>query len=276
MARAGLAEWDEEDALDYERPSRHARKRRLPWFRVTLMSSLTVATLAYFAPRKGPDEKPASQRQGVPVSVLTAPAPMWNPLPQAAMLYGFEKSTLPVTFEARQHTNGAREDTLVLGRLGDARHARITLLQGSTEPARSFFIDIVRRAAQAGLAVSRNAQSRMVATKFGPLEAAAVTLTGLREQECQAFRLSQNEAGFGFEGWLCGTAPMDEGQLACFLDGLALSGAASPSVKTVFARAEGNRIEACGSAARTASINSKALSGEADPVRRQKMRQSND
>ena len=270
-----MAEWDEE-VFDDERPSRHARKRRMPWFRVTLMSSLIVATLAYFAPRKSLDEKPASQRQGVPVSVLTAPAPMWNPLPQAAALYGFEKSTLPVTFEARQHTNGAREDTLMLGRFGDARHARITLLQGSTEPARSFFIDIVRRAAQAGLAVSRNAQSRMVTTKFGPLEAAAVTLTGQREQECQAFRFPQNEAGFGFEGWLCGAAAVDEAQLACFIDSLGLAGAASPSVKAVFARAEGSRIEACGSAARTASIGAKAFSGEVDLVRRQKMRQSND
>jgi hypothetical protein len=259
MARAGIAEWDEEDAFDHERPARRARKRRLPWFRMTLMSSLIVATLAYFAPRKGIDETPVSRRQGVPVSVLVAPAPMWNPLPQAPALYGFEKSTLPVTVEARQHTNGAREDTLVLGRFGEARHARITLLQGSTEPARSFFIDIVRRAAQAGLAVSRNAQSRMVATKFGSLEAALITLTGPREQECQAFRFPQNEAGFGFEGWLCGSssAPVDEAQLACFIDGLTLSGTASPSVKVVFARAESNRIEACGSAARTASINSK-------------------
>jgi hypothetical protein len=256
MARAGLAEWDEEDALDRERPSRHARKRRLPWFRMMLMSSLIVATLAYFAPRKGVDEKPVS-RQGVPVSVLVAPVPMWNPLPQAPVLYGFEKNTLPVTIEARQHTNGAREDTLVLGRFGEARHARITLLQGSTEPARSFFIDIVRRAAQAGLAVSRNAQSRMVATKFGPLETALITLTGPREQECQAFRFPQNEAGFGFEGWLCGAAPVDEAQLACFVDGLSLSGAGSPSVKAVFARAESNRIEACGSSARTASIGAK-------------------
>lgn len=257
MARAGLAEWDEEDAFDYdERPIRHARKRRLPWLRMTLMSSLIVTTLAYFAPRETMDEKPAN-RQGVPVSVLIAPAPLWNLLPQAPPLYGFEKNTLPVTAEVRQHTSGAREDTLMLGRFGDARHARITLFQGSPEPARTFFVDIVRRAAQAGLAVSRNAQSRMVTTKFGPLEAAAMTLTGPREQECQAFRFPQNEAGFGFEGWLCGSTAVDEAQLACFIDGLALPGAGSPSMKAVFARAEANRIEGCGSAPRTASITLK-------------------
>lgn len=255
-----MADWDEEDAFDrHERPSRRARKRRFPWFRMTLMSSLIVATLAYFAPRKGIEEAPVNRRQGVPVSVLVAPAPMWNPLPQAPALYSLERNTLPVTVEARQHTNGAREDTLVLGRFGEARHARITLLQGSVEPARSFFIDIVRRAAQAGLAVSRNAQSRMVATKFGPLEAAAITLTGQREQECQAFRFPLGEAGFGFEGWLCGSgaAPVDEAQLACFIDGLALSGAAAPTVKAVFARADSGRLEACGPTARTASIGPK-------------------
>jgi hypothetical protein len=163
--------------------------------------------------------------------------------------------------EARQHTSGAREDTLILGRFGDPHHARITLHQGSSEPDRSFFVDIVRRAAEAGLSVARNGMSRQVITKFGPVEAAPMTLARPAEQACQAFRFSDPEAGFGFQGWLCGseTLAADEAQLACLIDGITLAGGTNPSLKAMFVGVERNRTEACGSGARTASIGIKPL-----------------
>jgi len=220
-----------------------------------LMSSLMIGGLVYFAKHQDAGKQTATLK-GVPSSVLVAPAPVWSPVASTPALYAIERATGPLTVEARQHTSGAREDTLALGRFGDARHARLTLVQGSAEPARSFFVDIVRRAAQAGLAVSRNAQSRMVTTKFGSVEAASMTLVGRREQECQAFRFSDGESGFGFQGWMCGAdgAAMDDAHLACFIDGITLTGASSPSLKALFVRAERSRTEACSQAPRTASI----------------------
>lgn len=258
MARAGYPAWDEDEAFFDERPIRHARKKSAPWFRMALMSSLLIGGLVYFAWHKD-DEAPVAARQGVPTSVLIAPAPVWTPIATPA-LYAVDKTVGTPIVEARQHTNGAREDILSLGRFGDVRHVRLTLIQGFSEPARSFFVDIVRRAAEAGLAVSRNAQSRMIATKFGPVEAAAMTLIGKSEQDCQTFRFADRDSGFGFQGWMCSAdaATMDDTQLTCFIDGIALAGASNPSLKALFARAERNRTEACGPSARTASTGVKA------------------
>lgn len=255
MARAGYPAWDEDEAFFDERPARRARRKRLPWLRMILLSSLMIGGLVYFARHKG-DEVKVAVRNGVPSSVLIAPAPVWSPVAAAPALFGVERTAAPLLVEARQHTSGAREDTLTFGRFGDARHARLTLIQGSTEPARSFFVDVVRRAAEAGLAVARNAQSRMVATKFGPVEAAAMTLLGSREQECQTFRFVERDSGFGIQGWMCGAdaAAMNDAQLVCFIDGITLAGAAGPSVKALFARAERSRTESCGAAAHTASV----------------------
>ena len=255
MARASSPAWDEDEEFFDERPARPARRRSLPWIRMIFMSSLMVGGLVYFAQRKDEGKQTAALK-GVLSSVLIAPAPVWAPVASTPALYVIERAAGPLTVEARQHTSGAREDTLVFGRFGDAQHVRLTLVQGSPEPARSFFVDIVRRAAQAGLAVSRNAQSRMVTTKFGSVEAASMTLVGTREQECQAFRFSDGGSGFGFQGWMCGAdiAAMDDAQLACFIDGITLAGASSPSLRALFVRAERSRTETCSQAPRTASI----------------------
>ncbi|WP_052954783.1 hypothetical protein [Microvirga vignae] len=254
MARAGYPAWDEDETFFDERPARRARKKPLRWFRMILMSSLMIGGLVYFAQHKSSEVQVAA-RKSVPASVLIAPAPVWTPVAPTPALYVIERASAPPTVEARQHTSGAREDALTLGRFGDARHARLTLIQGSPDPARSFFVDIVRRAAEVGLAVSRNEQSRLVATKFGPVEAAAMTLVGKSEQECQTFRFADHDSGFGFQGWMCGAdaAGMDDAQLACFIDGITLGSASSPSLKALFVRAERSRTEACGVASHTAA-----------------------
>ncbi|WP_414472639.1 hypothetical protein [Microvirga sp. M2] len=254
MAQAGSPAWNEDEAFFDERPARRARRRPTRWFRATLMSGLIIAGLVYFA-RQKTDEPRVAARGSAPPSVLIAPAPVWTPLAPAPALYAIEKAAGALAVEARQNASGAREDTLILGRFGNSPYARLTLVQGPAEPPRSFFVDAARRAAQAGLAVSRLAQSRMVATKFGPVEAAVVTLVGSRDQECQAFRFSDGGSGFGFQGWLCdgeANAP-DDAQLACLIDGIVLSGAGTPSLKALFLHVERNRTGACAIAARTSS-----------------------
>jgi hypothetical protein len=256
MPRAGYAEWDEEDLADWidERPARRLKRRRPSWLRGALMSSCSIAGLAYLALQLEPSRQPAERSKAVPSSVLVAPAPAWKPAPASPALYAVAGASMPVATEARQHTNGAREDTLVLGRFGDFRYAQVFLVQGAPETAGSFYIDIVRRAARAGLAVAHQGQGRTATTKFGTLEVAPLTLAAKGEQACQAFRFADADAEFSFQGWLCGSAAPDDAQLACFIDGIALAGGSSPSLKAVFARAERSRTEGCGPAARTASV----------------------
>jgi hypothetical protein len=204
MPRAGSAEWDEDDVAEWvdERPARRLRSRRPPWLRVILMSSCTIAGLAYLALQKEQTIPTAGRPKDVPSSVLVAPASAWKPVPPSPSV----NAPGSVASEARQHTNGAREDTLVLGRFGDFRYAQIVLVQGTIEAAGSLYIDIVRRAARVGLAVAHQGQGRMVATKFGPIEAAPMTLASKGEQACQAFRFSGAEADFSFQGWFCGSS----------------------------------------------------------------------
>jgi len=256
MPRAGYADWDEEDLADWvdERPARRLRRRRPSWLRVILMSLCSIAGLAYLALQLEPARRPAERVKEVPSSVLVAPAPAWTPVPASPALYALAGAAGPVAVEARQHTNGAREDTLILGRFGDFRYAQVSLVQGAPETAGSFYIDIVRRAARAGLAVAHQGQGRTVTTKFGTLEAAPLTLAARGEQACQAFRFSDGNADFSFQGWLCGSSAPDDAQLACFIDGITLAGASSPSLKAVFTKADRSRSEACGPSARTASV----------------------
>lgn len=261
MAHATYADWDEDDAFASrrERPARRARRRRLPWLRMILASGLIVSGLVYHAQRQDP-AKPAAAPQPVPNAVLIAPEPVWRAISPLPAHYALERSSGLVSPEARRHANGGREDTLTVSAFGQPGHARIVLAQGVAEPTRSFYVDVVRRAAEAGLAVARNSQSRTVATKFGPVEAAAATLAGTVEQPCQTFRFTDADAGFGAIGWLCGadSHPVDDAQLACFIDGIGAAVSASPSLKALFARAERTRTEACGPASRTASVAVKA------------------
>jgi len=259
MPRAGYAEWDEDDLADWvdERPARRLRRRRASWLRVILMSVCSIAGLAYLALQLEPVRRPAERAKAVPSSVLVAPAPAWKPVPASPALYALAGALGPVVAEARQHRNGDREDTLVLGRFGDFRYAQISLVQGAPETAGSFYIDIVRRAARTGLAVAHQGQGRSVATKFGTLEVALLTLAAKGEQACQAFRFADAETEFSFQGWLCGSSAPDDAQLACFIDGMTLAGSTSPSLKAIFAKAERSRTETCGPVARTASVSAK-------------------
>ncbi|MEE1656630.1 hypothetical protein VB618_10500 [Microvirga sp. CF3062] len=256
MPRAGYAEWDEEDLADWvdERPARRLKRRRPSWLRVALMSVGSIAGLAYLALQLEPSGRPAERSKEVPSSVLVTPAPAWKPVSASPAPYALAGASAPIAMEARQHTNGAREDTLVLGRFGDFRYAQVSLMQGAPETAGSFYIDIVRRAARAGLAVAHQGLGRTVSTKFGSLEAAPLTLAANGEQACQAFRFADADADFSFQGWLCGSSAPDDAQLACFIDGITPAAAASPPLKALFVRAERSRSEACGPAARTASV----------------------
>ncbi len=256
MPRAVHAEWDEEDVADWvdERPTRRLRRKRLPWLRIVLISCCSIAGLVYLALEQEQGARPAERQKSVPSSVLVAPASSWKPLPPSPAVYALAGTSAPLMSEAREHANGAREDALTLGRFGDFRYAQLALVQGQAEPAGSFYIETVRRAARTGLAVAHQGQSRMVATKFGSVETAPLTLANRGEQACQAFRFSDETAAFSFQGWLCGSSTPDDAQVACFIDGIALAGGASPSLKAIFAQTERNRNEACGPGARTASV----------------------
>jgi hypothetical protein len=135
------------------------------------------------------------------------------------------------------------------------------------EPS-SFFVDLARQAAQAGLSVARSAQAAPLSTKFGLAEIATVTMAGTTEETCLALRIDRPPAQFSLRGWVCGSAaqPASEAQVACLLDRLALVGE-DPILGTLFAQAERQRTAGCAPVQpRPASVGSHDVSAqEAEP-----------
>ncbi len=227
--------------------------RRLPWLRMSLISAAAVGALTYLAERHSGWD--GAEPGPVPAAILTAPPPSWEPILPAVAWYGLEPaddSKIPA-LEARRRSDGAREDLMLFGAIGEAGHLRLVVGRNTGGQSGSFFVELVRHAAQAGLSVTRSAQAHVVETKFGEAQAADVVFSGPAEQACLAFRLSHPAEDFSIRGWLCGTAerPSSDRQLACAIDRLSLAKAVSdPALKTLFAAADRRRGEGCAPVAR--------------------------
>jgi hypothetical protein len=224
------------------------RSRPWPWLRMSLTCAAAVAGLTHLAREAGEDMRLPGD---VPPAVLVAPAPRWQPIAAAPAWYtlGASQGDRPPIIEARRHVDGGREDTLIVRSFGEDGHARATLSRGLAQrEGASFYVDLVRRAAQAGLSVTRSAQTRPLATKFGVVEVTQIVLADTSEQACLAFRAAHPEVSFSLTGWLCGAGepPDTEGQLACFIDGIGLAaGSIDPALKAIFAKADRRRLEGC-------------------------------
>lgn len=234
------------------RAAGRARRWRLPWIRLGLVGTAAACALPYFT--KPPREAPRLVIDS-PEPELSAPPAPWRMLEGAVPSYALvlpASADRPVAFEARRSRSGAREDIFDAGafavpsspvlRLGLTRFAE------SPKPASSFFVDLVRQAAQAGLGVVRSGLPAAVATKFGAVEVADVVLAGARERACLGFRFLHPQIGFRLSGWACGTDTdiVDRSRLACLIDGIRLApGTADGPLDVLFAEAEGQRGETC-------------------------------
>jgi hypothetical protein len=229
------------------------RRTSLPWLRMTLTSAVAITVLVILA-EEPPEPAPEDIPGAVPRTSLLAPPPLWEPVARPSVLYAVEGIDRNQAFlEVRRRPGGGREDTLSFGPTGAAGSARLRLVRNVPEPeGQSFYVDLVRHGAEAGLSVVRSAQAAPLPTKFGMAEAANVTFAGESEQTCLAIRFAHPEMQFGLRGWLCGS-PVSEGHLTCLIDRLVVTGNEDPALKVLFAQAERQRLPACAPQARTAS-----------------------
>ena len=150
--------------------------------------------------RAGEDIRTPDAQASVPATILVAPPPLWQVVSPANTPFGLDRTMGPVLAEARQHSGGGREDTLVVGALGKSRYSRIAFSRGIPASPRTFYVDLVRRAAEAGHAVERSGQVTMLASKFGAVETASVTLAGPFRAELPGFPISRRGCGLWFSG----------------------------------------------------------------------------
>lgn len=239
------------DAIAVEPRAFERSRRRLPWIRLGLSSAATVALLAYMAPPPGlPPLRPADLAVPPP-PLLLAPPPRWTHLDRPDIALGIDApgfAGLATVHAARRHAGGAREDTLAFGTFrDDGAHLQVSLVRDEEEAVRrSFFVDLARRAADAGLAVVRTEQATMMTTKFGVLEAADIVLEDGRSRGCLAFRLPDPEGSVRLFGWHCG-AGKSRAALACVIDGLTLlDDGGDFRLRDAFTAAATRRDPACG------------------------------
>ena len=202
------------------RASREAGRRRAPWLVRSLpglagcgLAGLLIAGL--LEPRAveptAPPDDPVWVDAGAPLYGLTAP--------------GFSRATRA---EAVMRRNGpGRQDALTFGDgPGAGDWLRLSVQQaGPLDPAPgSFYLDLTRAAARAGVAVTRAALPGLLATRVGGFEAAEVDLArGEASHACLGFRLLAGTPDLRITGLACGREGLpDRAALACALDGLHL------------------------------------------------------
>ena len=182
-----------------------------------------------------PEEWQAVEKPAIPVSI---DMPEWKGLGR--------------THEARRHARTRlREDMIAIGQpQSNGLYARLVMARsanGEALPSGSFYLDVARRAAQAGLAVVKSEAPSSLDTKFGPFEMAEAELvTGSVTRPCFAFRGPEGESGIRLTGFVCGTAERkpDPRQLTCFIDRLEPS-VEDRAVRDLFRGTEVYRNAAC-------------------------------
>ncbi len=180
--------------------------------------------------------------------------PYWATVSRPAPVFVVQglPANAPVAYGARSHTAKAgEEDTIVLGAFAAGEHARLVLERPGPEPRRpaGFTIDMVRRAAEAGISIGRAGQPVPVETRFGIAEVAPMQLSqGTVVRGCSVFRLSAPDEILRIAGWLCAETPTDgpDPRLRCLIEALALAVPRGDAVLArLFAATERRRDPAC-------------------------------
>jgi hypothetical protein len=228
--------WRDEDLYELgAQPIRGVRRasarapvyRRLPWIRLTLASVALVTLVTIYAPeRRMIEEEVIGSLLGAPPELLTPPSP-WRDLATSDLAFALRDETLarlPMTHLAQMHEDGALRNVVEFGRFASGRPNLLVVIErpGATGLAqRSFYVELVLRAAQAGLSVARVNAEEPLLTRAGTIEIAPVRLESRSARACLAFRAIDADGGMARFGWLCDDEP-SRADLACALDALVL------------------------------------------------------
>lgn len=229
------------------------RRTRLAQQSVTISVLLGAVCLAAWWSGREPKRREAE-------APAAAALPVWreiSPAPELAVIEAPGLAHYAQRHETWQNReNGARRHILEFSGAegGSAPALRLVIeLPGSEPPPEQpFFVEIARRAAEAGLAVVRAAQPSPLPTRLGTFEAAE---TGLARGEgdiaaCSGFRYINEKPCLRISGFACGELAGPPGRaLACLIGRLDLAPAAGDAdLVWFFASREPGGGPACESA----------------------------
>ncbi len=200
---------------------------------VTLERPAVVQTVSgQDAARSGEaDARTAGQPEKSPAAGWVAaseeqPAFRLDPLPQlpgTAALRGLMAMTGAVE-GVRHASGGGRDDALIIGDAGQAGPLlRLSLYRPGSEPqpGGSFFVDVARRAGEAGMWVERFAPLPSLETRLGPVDVALARFGGhAGARSCVTFKQMRSQPDLRLSGWICldGDAPPAPEAAACVID----------------------------------------------------------
>jgi hypothetical protein len=204
------------------------------------------------------------------------PPPAWTQINRPFELYGLEAAEvakLSRSYEARRHlTGGGRQDILTFGSPNpDSAYFRLVLYRLGEEeaPNAPFFVELARRAADGGLAVTHSQSPIPLATRFGDAEVADVTLTAAEGAAlaCLGFGVEAKTLAWRVTGFACGGAnPLPRPALQCIFDRLDLNTAGEDrALAKFFADTELRRNPACAGTRLTPATAHAAWLDEKDP-----------
>jgi hypothetical protein len=262
------------------RPSRARARPRLLW-RWRLIGAASLAILlahAVGAFHPDADLEPTALVAASPEAPAMPAKPTWTPITKPLRLYALDAPdilTSLTSYEARRHNSGGgRDDILTFGSV-DGAHVFLQLsifhAQQETLPVSSFFLDMARAAAEAGLAVDHSTVPAPLATRFGSFDVADVALgQASNPSNCLGFRFFVDSPNLRFRGVYCGTAthPADRGALRCLINRLDLVSAGDDSaLRDWFVDAERRRSDGdCGAPHPGGHANNWLEVGAAKPI----------
>jgi hypothetical protein len=222
---------------------------------VTALSSESEATISSYSTLSEPAPLPPAG-SATPRRTGAANQENWVAITRPIPIFGLESPELerqPAVLDARRSADGTRrEDILSFGGFAEPKphlSLRLAVQHERDELSRPFIVALVRAAAARGLSVQRSSLPAAIETRFGPVEAADVTLSdGASGRACIAFRTEGGTVPLALSGWWCGGEgkPADRRQLVCLIDRIDLLNAGEdPALRGAFARSELNRQPGC-------------------------------
>jgi hypothetical protein len=164
-----------------------------------------------------------------------APPPAWIEIsrpPEIFHLAAPEFAGGTPSYRALRHrTGGGRQDILEFRRTSDAAPAfRLAVYRPGSETwqQQSLFVELARRAAETGEAITHLTQPASMPTKFGDFEVSELLLArgDAPPRQCLGFRFSATAPGLRIDGFACGAerpSSPTKSQLACLIDSLELA-----------------------------------------------------
>jgi len=196
---------------------------------------------------------PDTTRHATPAAA--APAPSWVDIVRPIHIFDLtapELAKSPLHYAARRAAvGGGRQDILTFGTPADSPYLRLSLYRVGSEAAADapLYVDLVRNAAEADLAIIRSRAPDQLATRFGPLEVSDITLAGTTgaTSSCLGFRGQALSGKFRILGFACGgVGLLSRPALACLIERLDLEEAGDDNdLAGFFAASELQRDPAC-------------------------------